>query len=170
MTTNLKKQGTKKMNSKYSTPEWKSLSYDDKLKSWLQDCNGKMPTYDSLIENLIVGIKSSDNRIDGGDHTIEFPVPAVFYDHELPSYRPDYEYETFMFNRLLGELDNDDLLHISTETQILGTGQDTSNWRPYIVTKVEFSIVDGGKLLEAIGGYKEAIADSVIANLAKKVL
>lgn len=158
------------MKINYSSPEWKTLDYKEKLKSWLSNCDGKMPTYDSLIENLIAGIKNSGGRIDGGEHTIEFPVPAVFYDHDLDTYRPDYEYETFMFNRLLGELDNDNLLHISTETQILGTGQDTGEWRPYIVTKVEFSVVDGEQLLEAIGGYKEDISNSVIANLAKKVL
>lgn len=158
------------MRIDYVSPDWKKLTYDQKLKTWLSKCDGHMPTYDSLIENLIAGIKNSGNRIDGGEHTIEFPVPAVFYDHELDTYRPDYEYETFMFNRLLGELDNDGLLHISTDTQILGTGQDTGEWRPYIVTKVEFSVVDGNQLLDAIGGYKEDIADAVIANLAKKVL
>jgi len=158
------------MKVNYNSEEWKSLDYKGKLKQWLQSCDGKLPTYDSLIDNLIVGIKNSGKRIDGGEHTIEFPVPAVFYDHELPSYRPDYEYETFMFNRLLGELDNDGLLNISTDTQILGTGEATDDWRPYIVTKVEFSIVDGNELLEAIDSYKEDISSSIIANLAKKVL
>ena len=153
----------------YSSNDWKVLSYTDKLKKWLQNWDGNTPTYDALIKNLVNGIKSSSKRIDGGNHAIEFPVPAVFYDHELDEYRPDYEYETFMFNRLLGELDDEGLLNISTDTQLLGTGKDTADWRPYIVTKVEFKVVDGNHLLDAIGEYKEVISDQVIANLAKKV-
>lgn len=145
-------------------------SYINKLKTWLNTSNGKTPTYDALVDNLVNKLKSSDSRIDGGHHTIEFPVPAVFYDHELDTYRPDYEYETFMFNRLLGVMNDNGLLKVSNETQILGTGQDKTDWRPYIVTKVEFESVDSKTLLETIKKYKQSLCDGIIGNLVVKVI
>ena len=161
-------QSTK--SNTYSSKAWKQLSYEDKLKHWINNSNGKMPTYDSLIANLISKIKSSGSSIDGGEHTIEFPVPAVFYDHSLPTYRPDYEYETFMFNRLLGMLDDAGLVTVTTDTQILGASKDKSNYRPYIVTKVEFSTVDGDSLLATIDEHKTEICEQVIGNIAVTLL
>lgn len=154
----------------YASTAWRELSYEQKVKEWLYGCEGATPTYSKLLDNLVSGLQKAGTQLDGGNHTIEFPVPAVFYDHTLDTYRPDYEYETVMFNRLVGMLADEGILDVSTDTQMLGQGNDESNFRVYIVTVVEFDTVDAESLLETLEADKDVVSDSVFANLAKKVL
>lgn len=142
--------------------------YHKKVSDWLNQENGNLPTYNKLINNLINAMKNSHNDLTG-EHEIEFPVPAVLYDHSLDTYNPAYEYETMMFNTLLGKLESAGL-DIETYTAQLGDGNDQDNWRPYVVTKVTFTEVDPDAFFEALDEYKDVVSDSILANLAKDML
>lgn len=147
-------------------------TYNQKLEDWLNNFNGKLPTYDKLVSNFIARMNDSVNRNFKHEttHQIEFPTPTVLYDHTLPTYKPSYEYETFMFNRLMGMLSDKGLVDISLNSQLLGEGQDASTFRPYEVTLVTFDERDISAIKEALSELKEKVSDSVIANLAVKLL
>lgn len=149
-------------------------SYTKKLESWLDGFTGNLPVYDKLIKNFIkvmgedAEVSSKYNR--GSEHVIEFPTPAVFYDHSIEEYRPDYEYETFMFKRLIGLLQSKNLVLMDIDFRLLGNGNDVSNFRPYEVVKVTFDDRDYDEIKQEISNNKSLVSDSVIANLAKDLL
>lgn len=149
-------------------------SYKKKLEAWLDGFTGNLPVYDKLIANFIKVMKhdaeesAKYNR--GTEHVVEFPTPAVFYDHSIDEYRPDYEYETFMFKRLVGLLQSKKLVLMDIEFRLLGNGNDASNFRPYEVVKVTFDDRDFNSIRESIAENRSLVSDSVIANLAKGLI
>lgn len=168
-------------NIDFASKSWREKDISEKIKTWLSLCDGELPTYDKLISNMLKGMEHSDDSIDSGDHEIDFTTPAAIYDRELDVYRPDYEYETVMFQVLLSRLKEAGLIDVSTSADILGVGTEEDKkayengmpnsgmWRPYIVIKVSFNIVDSGVLIKKIDDEKEEVSDSVIANIVKRM-
>lgn len=145
--------------------------YNQKVRTWLNDCDGKLPTYNKLIHNLLEDINKSTYRASEDDiHTVEFPVPAVITDHTLESYNPAYEYETLMFTTLLGKMAQNGFIEVEVYNAQLGEGNDQDNWRPFVVTKVTYSDLDVSHFREAIKDYKDIVSDSILANLAQHIL
>lgn len=185
-----KDKRTKYQKRDFNSPEWKSLDLNGKIKVWLEECDGKFPTYNKLILNLIKSVdhsfEGSDDGYheiaDGGHHKIAFNTPAVIYDRELDTYRPDYEYETIMFQNMLGKLRDAGFISLDASAEILGTGSatDRSNydhglsnsghWRPYITLTVSFESMDIQNLLDAINSSREDICDNIVANIVNKLL
>lgn len=148
-----------------------SKVYTAKVRDWLNNFDGSLPTYNKLISNLLADVqKNTYNVSDDDTHIVEFPVPAVFTDHTLETYNPAYEYETLMFTTLLGKVAQNGFIEVEVYTAQLGEGNDKDNWRPFVVSKVTYSDLDVAHFKEAIQDYKEIVSDSILANLAQSIL
>lgn len=145
--------------------------YYNKITKWLNDSEGKTPVYDKLISNLIKAMRRSSSAIDQGNHVIEFPTPLAIYDRALAVYDPANEFETMMFTNLLSQIaDDTQSINVSSDVAYLGKGSDKSNWRYYVVVKVEFTKVDSEEFLNSISLHKDEIANEVMAKLANEVI
>lgn len=145
--------------------------YKAKVRAWLNDCDGKLPTYNKLINNLLKEIHKKTFSTDD-IRTLDFPVPTVFTDHTLETYNPAYEYETLMFTTLLGKLAQNGFIDVSVYNAQLGSGNDEDNWRPFTVTQVTYDVNDFDipHFEEALKDYKDIVSDSILANIAQKML